>query len=88
MNITEAKSGKYFLRTITQNLWSSEEPRLHLKLYWNLVMYKSLPYESGFEGMKESEGGTEARHQACLESLQRGQEAFGELTALVAVETQ
>lgn len=51
-------------------------------------MCKSLPYESGFEGMKESEGVAEAWHQACLESLWRGQEAFGELTALFAVETQ
>lgn len=47
-----------------------------------------LPRDTGFEGMKESEGVAEAWHHAGFESLRRGQEAFGELKASIAVETQ
>lgn len=51
-------------------------------------MRKSLPHDTGFEGMKDSEGVAEAWHHAGLESLWRSQEAIGECTASVAVETQ
>lgn len=51
-------------------------------------MRKSLPHDTGFEGMKDSEGVTEAWCHAGLESLWRGQQAIGECTASVVVETQ
>lgn len=51
-------------------------------------MRKSLPHDTGFQGMKESERVAEAWHHPGLESLWGGQEAIGECTASVSVETQ
>ena len=56
-------------------------PRLYLMLQLNLVMCKSHPDSTGFEGMKESWRATEGWH------CERPEKAIGESAATVAIDS-